>query len=248
MNQPSQKIPLPWEWHHAPTLSEELASECSSGHPLHGISCTPIAIRAPYGDYLFQLNDGSSRVAAVHLTWRPETKPEYPSCEIYSGMADFFARRAWPDAACETLDRRKETPVPQIWILEDDRQRQHGFIATCEVLGVPLAVWSDAHDMLNAMSALGHHVKLISLDHDLYPENPGDPDPGTGRDISQALALRAPQCPVILHTSNSDGRRRMQGDLEGSGWTVHHVPPFGEDWIGTDWRQVVCELLAPSGN
>ena len=236
-------LPSPWVWlPDAQEFSRELIRECPIGHPLHGISCQVLARREGCDDFLFRIDDGSGWLSVVHLTWHIETSLEFPHAVFFSSLSDFLARRAWPDSNNEKADAKTSAVHSQIWILEDDPVRQKEFIRVCDELGMPLALWNDATEMLFALEALSPAVRIISLDHDLY--GPKGHDPGTGRDISQALALRAPQCPVILHTSNGDGRRRMQGDLEGSGWTVHHVPPFGEDWIGTDWRLVVRDILA----
>jgi hypothetical protein len=46
---------------------------------------------------------------------------------------------------------------------------------------------------------------LFSLDHDLAALA-REANPGTGLDVAEFLSLHAPMCPVILHTSNFDGR------------------------------------------
>ena len=73
----------------------------------------------------------------------------------------------------------------------------------------------------------------ISLDHDLYVS--GIDDPGDGLQIAAHLSSLPPSCPVIIHTSNSDKSRQMQGMLESEGWDVRLAGAIGENWIESDW-------------
>jgi inosine/xanthosine triphosphate pyrophosphatase family protein len=40
---------------------------------------------------------------------------------------------------------------------------------------------------------------------------------------------------VIIHTSNANKSREMQGVLEASRWTVKLAGAIGENWIEQDW-------------
>ena len=68
-------------------------------------------------------------------------------------------------------------------------------------------------------------------------------DPGTGRDVADFLAQRAPVCPVIIHTSNQMARAGMELALKDSGWNVTRVFPSADlDWIRTEWMREVNAL------
>ncbi|QTN21547.1 hypothetical protein HZ992_15305 [Rhizobacter sp. AJA081-3] len=72
-------------------LSAELTRELPVGHELEGISVKCLARRQDRDDVLFELKDGSGRLAAVHLTWQVESKPPWPSAVIYSGPPEWLA-------------------------------------------------------------------------------------------------------------------------------------------------------------
>lgn len=79
-----------------------------------------------------------------------------------------------------------------------------------------------------------HHFKppydLILLDHDLQHEHYKDlqMEIGTGTEFARWLVNRspAPICPVIVHSFNFFGRRRMIKDLTDAGWECYDSP-FG---------------------
>lgn len=103
-------------------------------------------------------------------------------------------------------------------------------------------VWRDAHEMIAHFRREGLTPALISLDHDLYPDD-GAPDPGDGLDVARYLATIPPCCPAIIHSSNVTRGDQMEGELELAGWLVTRVAPFGTDWIENDWSVVVQDLL-----
>ena len=120
--------------------------------------------------------------------------------------------------------------------------RIQGFRAAVASLGRKVRVWRDAPTMVAECAACLARACLISLDHDLAPV-PGEPDPGTGRDVAEFLSLHPPACPVILHTSNFDGRLAMHNRLRAAGWTVVTVLPREPDWIETSWLPVARRLV-----
>jgi hypothetical protein len=61
----------------------ELKREMCPGHTLYGVSVYTVARRTNQDDFLFSLDDGSKRVAVVHLTWQAETSPEWPGTAIW---------------------------------------------------------------------------------------------------------------------------------------------------------------------
>lgn len=97
--------------------------------------------------------------------------------------------------------------------------------------------------MLRELEACLPSARLISLDHDLDPEEGEETDPGTGWDVTKALAAMAPVCPVIIHTSNRERSDWMMGEFELGGWEAHRVAPIGGDWIEHDWAHTVRRLL-----
>jgi hypothetical protein len=131
-----------------------------------------------------------------------------------------------------------------ILILEDDDDRVLGFRSAVASLGREFGVriWSDAPTMIVECPACLAKACLISLDHDLEALD-GEGDPGTGLDVAEFLSLHAPMCPVILHTSNFDGRLAMHNKLRAGGWTVATVPPREADWIQTSWLPIAKKLM-----
>ena len=102
-------------------------------------------------------------------------------------------------------------------------------------------IWRDASAMMAEFPACFAGTCLISLDHDLEPVA-GQTDPGTGLEVAEFLSLHRPICPVILHTSNFDGRLAMQNKLRASGWKVGTVPPREADWIQASWLPMARRL------
>ena len=72
-------------------LNAQLSRELPVGHVLEGIPVQCIARRQDRDDVLFELKDGSGRLATVHLTWQVESKPTWPSAVIYSGLPEWLA-------------------------------------------------------------------------------------------------------------------------------------------------------------
>jgi len=68
-------------------------------------------------------------------------------------------------------------------------------------------------------------------------------DPGIGRDVGEFLATRTASCPVLIHSSNTEGAYGMQFILEGAGWSVERVVPIDDlTWIKAQWSQRVADL------
>lgn len=131
-----------------------------------------------------------------------------------------------------------------ILILEDDEDRVCGFQSAVASLGRELLVriLRDAPTMIAECPACFAKACLISLDHDL-DTMAGAPDPGTGVDAAEFLSLHPPLCPVILHTSNFDGRLAMQNRLRAAGWTVATVPPREAAWVQASWLPIARKLV-----
>lgn len=72
-------------------MAEELYREVSQHHVLFDVKVLGIARRQDCDDALFELLDGSGRLAVVHLTFsrNRELDPRWPKTRIFSGWDDF---------------------------------------------------------------------------------------------------------------------------------------------------------------
>ena len=132
-------------------------------------------------------------------------------------------------------------------MLEDDEVRIRGFTATLHVIdpAIRLVIWRNARKMIREFESYLPSARLISLDHDLEPQEGDDEDPGDGMVVAKFLAVRPQTCPVIIHSSNVQRSTWMAGEFELGGWRYKTVAPIGEDWIEQHWRAVVGKLLKP---
>ena len=67
------------------TFAEQLARETSRGHELHGVRVRLIG-RGNGDDALFEFQDGTGRVAEVHLVWQGRQKPPWPASAIFESL------------------------------------------------------------------------------------------------------------------------------------------------------------------
>jgi hypothetical protein len=155
----------------------------------------------------------------------------------------------WRSVATERSLAVPSVPKPIIAILDDEADRIGAMqpllaarFSECQVV-----VFQNSPDMVLWLKENLHHVRLLSLDHDLGPNQLRGGtsfDPGTGRDVADFLTTRPPQCPVILHTTNSLAAPGMQRVLEEAGWAVSQVVPYGDlDWVGERWIKEVRRML-----
>jgi hypothetical protein len=130
-------------------------------------------------------------------------------------------------------------------MLEDNADRIRSFSATLARIepALPLRIWRNAWTMIREAEPLLPHAFLISLDHDLDPEEGDSTSPGTGWDVTKHLATLPPVCPLIIHTSNGERATWMSGEFDLAGWKYYRVPPIGDDWIEHDWGRKVRRLL-----
>ena len=134
----------------------------------------------------------------------------------------------------------------KILILEDNRDRIAAFQSVvAELPGCELVVWRNAPGMIKELSLHLPSASLISLDHDLV-QDAGDPDPGDGLQVAEAIATYAPTCPIILHSTNVNRVYSMIRELADGGWIPLRVAPvgMGENWILSTWLPKVKSLLA----
>lgn len=136
-----------------------------------------------------------------------------------------------------------------IAILDDEADRIARMLATLSRAypGWAVATFDNAPDMVAWLAQGLGPVALIYLDHDLGPDRIRDGarfDPGTGRDVADALAELSPTCPVLIHTTNALAAPGMELALADSGWKYGRVVPYGDlEWIEEAWLRKVRALL-----
>lgn len=145
-----------------------------------------------------------------------------------------------------------------IVILEDSEER---IAPMRDRLEASFSEWSyiffnNAPDAIAWLKGRVQDCALISLDRDLGPSWQRDGelfDPGVGRDVVDYLVTQPPQCPVIIHSSNSDAAVGMEMALAEHSWSVERVIPFqhlyssnSAEWIDRDWAEAIARLLAES--
>jgi len=85
---------IPWHAAHDQSNGvDELYREVSAGHPLYGIKVRGIAYREDCDYALFALEDDTSRVALVHLTFQPGTNPNWPRTIFFDSLTAFVSTR-----------------------------------------------------------------------------------------------------------------------------------------------------------
>jgi hypothetical protein len=96
---------IPWRvpWHaidpdYARKAETELHREMCAGHVLFGRTVVGIGYRQDCDDVLFYLGDAPPRFAVVHLTYQPETKPQWPETSLYDTLDTWITQSMIPDA------------------------------------------------------------------------------------------------------------------------------------------------------
>jgi hypothetical protein len=86
-------LPLPWQalsCTEGPALQAELQRELGPTHCLYRISVTALAQMPDGKDVLYLLDDGSNRVAQVHLTWIGRTERDHwPSTVLFDNLEEW---------------------------------------------------------------------------------------------------------------------------------------------------------------
>ena len=70
-------------------LSARLQSEVPEKHVLHGLKVRAVATRVDQDDVLFEIEGGDMPLAVVHMTWREETDPQWPSTKLFQSWDDW---------------------------------------------------------------------------------------------------------------------------------------------------------------
>jgi hypothetical protein len=78
------------------TFSEQLARETASGHQLYQVPVRLIG-RGNGDDALFALEDGSGRVAQVHLVWQGRQRPPSPPTAVFANLDEWREASMLPE-------------------------------------------------------------------------------------------------------------------------------------------------------
>jgi hypothetical protein len=80
-------------------MERELYRELAEGHPLYRLPVRTLGRRQDCDDVLFAVEDGSGRVAVVHLTWthNPPDRPPWPHTVMYPSFAAWDIEGMQPD-------------------------------------------------------------------------------------------------------------------------------------------------------
>lgn len=91
-------------WHqiageHVVAIERELRRELAEGHALYGLPVRALARRQDCDDVLFAIEDGSGRVAVVHLTWisAPPERALWPSTTFFASLDAWIVEGMRPD-------------------------------------------------------------------------------------------------------------------------------------------------------
>ena len=148
----------------------------------------------------------------------------------------------------------------KIAILEDNADRQ-AVMRRCladRFYMFDAHFFDEAGEMIRFLDQHLPETLVIALDNDLdLKPGPGGRmiDPGSGVEVAEYLARKAPVCPVIIHTTNADAAEAMKSALHTAGWRTQRVIPFDDmQWIESNWffamrRAIVGPITRkPSGS
>ena len=80
----------------AQRLSAELSSEMCAKHVLSGLKASAVAYRIDRDDVLFEIGDDSPTLAVVHLTWRRESDPRWPTTTLFASWDEWVQAEMLP--------------------------------------------------------------------------------------------------------------------------------------------------------
>lgn len=94
-----KELRYPWiEIERSQSFDEQLFRELPPGHILLGIAVRAIARVDGDDDVLYELLDGTNRVAVVHLTFAQNIDSNWPWTELYSSYSSWASDRMQRDA------------------------------------------------------------------------------------------------------------------------------------------------------
>jgi hypothetical protein len=80
-------------------IERQLRSELPRDHILAGVPVSAVAQRQDRDDVLFSLDDGSGRMAVVHLTYSKNIDSRWPSTQVYASLTAWVSERMVQDHA-----------------------------------------------------------------------------------------------------------------------------------------------------
>lgn len=131
-------------------------------------------------------------------------------------------------------------------MLEDDLDRIARFTTVLAARQICYEYARTAQHFIRLYQTQTDAPLLIGLDHDLFVDNEGDPDPGDGRDVAAFLATQLPLAPTLIHSTSAVAAESMLYTLADAGWIVDRIAPIGHDWIETYWLPTAMEMIGHS--
>jgi hypothetical protein len=80
----------------AEPLTAELSSELSLKHVLYGLRARAVAARIDRDDVLFEIEGADMVLAVVHLTWRKESDPRWPTTRFFASWEQWVRNEMLP--------------------------------------------------------------------------------------------------------------------------------------------------------
>jgi CheY-like chemotaxis protein len=143
----------------------------------------------------------------------------------------------------------------KIAILEDNAERREAMHRCLQdrFYQFEIAFFEAPSEMIPYLTTHWHDMAVIGLDHDIELKLTPDGralDLGTGRDVAEFLAQRAPICPVVIHTTNSAAAIGMEMLLGEAKWKTYRVVPYDDlawipEWFRVTRRAVVGPVPKP---
>jgi hypothetical protein len=140
----------------------------------------------------------------------------------------------------------------KIVILEDneDRRTEMSRCLADRFYQYETKFFDSAAEMTDYLAAHLDETLVISLDHDLDLKSGPDGrcvDPGTGRDVADYLARKAPGCPVLICTTNTPAAHGMERVLREAHWQTQRILPFDDlEWISKEWFRSMRRAIVGS--
>lgn len=83
----------------AAKIAERLKKDLPNGHVLSGLELKAVAKRIDQDDVLFEVFGGDQPLAVVHITWKRETDPQWPSTRFFQNWDEWIDQAMRPDHA-----------------------------------------------------------------------------------------------------------------------------------------------------
>ena len=80
----------------AELFTAELSSELSPKHVLYGLRARAVAARIDRDDVLFEIEGADMVLAVVHLTWRKESDPRWPTTRFFASWEEWVRDEMLP--------------------------------------------------------------------------------------------------------------------------------------------------------